>query len=64
MKDHYSLTYTREYFDDLNPKSIKVVVDPNTGRSKGFAYLEFSDQESLQKALCADGEVPKCRDVN
>jgi len=34
----------------LKPKSVKVVTKPN-GRSKGFGFVEFGDEDSQKKAL-------------
>ena len=31
--------------------SSRVVTDPQTGRSKGFAFVEMSDDEGAQKAI-------------
>jgi len=30
-----------------------IITDRNTGRSKGFGFVEFADEESAQKALDA-----------
>ncbi len=34
-------------------KSAKVIMDRETGRSKGFAFVEMSDQSECQKAIDA-----------
>lgn len=52
-----SSNFVSEYFSDLNPKSVKIGREINTGRSKGFAYLEFHDKRSLELALLIDGQV-------
>ena len=36
-----------------NVKSAKVIMDRETGRSKGFAFVEMSDQAGCQKAIDA-----------
>ena len=39
-----------------NIQHIKVVTDFNTGRSKGFAFVEFDDDTAAQAALAQDGQ--------
>jgi RNA recognition motif-containing protein len=36
-------------------RDIRIIKDPKTGRSKGLAYLEFYDQDSLLRALALSG---------
>ncbi|ALA26693.1 RNA recognition motif domain-containing protein [Piscirickettsia salmonis] len=36
--------------------SAKVITDRDTGRSKGFAFVEFQTQEQAQAALALDGQ--------
>ncbi len=36
-----------------NVTSAKVIMDRDTGRSKGFAFVEMSDQAECQKAIDA-----------
>lgn len=33
--------------------SVKIITDRDTGRSKGFAFVEMSDEEGAQKAIQA-----------
>ena len=33
----------------------KLIMDRETGRSKGFAFITFVDQQSAQDSLAADG---------
>lgn len=42
----------REYFTKYGEiESINVKTDPNTGRSRGFAFIVFNDAESLDKII-------------
>jgi translation initiation factor 4B len=46
-----------EYFGDLGIEEIRIVKDNESGRPKGYAYIQFTHREGLENALCADGEV-------
>jgi RNA recognition motif-containing protein len=46
-----------EFLGNLSIKSIRFPKEFETGRPKGFAYIEFDDRESLVKALELDGHV-------
>lgn len=51
-------TQLREYFTKFGDiESINVKTDPNTGRSRGFAFLVFSNPESIDKILCAGEHI-------
>ena len=43
-----------EFFEGLAIRTIRLPTDPD-GRSKGFAYVEFEDLESLRNSMSADG---------
>lgn len=45
----------REFFADLNPVSVRLVKDPQTGKSKGFGYCEFPSRDNLKAALDRTG---------
>lgn len=52
----YSVTDSSlsELFSEYgNVKSAKVIMDRDSGRSKGFAFVEMSDQAECQKAIDA-----------
>jgi RNA recognition motif-containing protein len=37
------------------PDSARVIVDRDSGRSKGFGFVEFSDDEQAKQALSLNG---------
>ena len=37
------------------PDSAKVITDRDTGRSKGFGFVEFSNDQQAREALSLDG---------
>ena len=37
----------------LEPKDVKVIKDKFSGRSKGFAFVEFDNADDVQKAIDA-----------
>lgn len=57
--------------DDLNEffakygsiETVKLVMDRETGRSKGFAFISFADQQAAQAALEANGADLKGRNM-
>ncbi|QIX57609.1 RNA recognition motif family protein (plasmid) [Piscirickettsia salmonis] len=56
-----NLTYSVEDRDLVERKygeviSARVITDRDTGRSKGFAFVEFQTQEQAQAALELDGK--------
>ncbi|WP_246868277.1 RNA recognition motif domain-containing protein [Piscirickettsia salmonis] len=55
------MTYSVEDRDLVERKygeviSARVITDRDTGRSKGFAFVEFQTQEQAQAALELDGK--------
>ncbi|GAA4824112.1 RNA-binding protein [Algivirga pacifica] len=34
-------------------KNVKIEMDPNTGRSKGFAYVEMEDKSAAEQAIAS-----------
>lgn len=54
----------REIFKEkgFKAKDIKIIRDKFTGRSKGFGFAEFENDEQIQKAIDSlDGEELKSR---
>lgn len=42
----------REFFEQIGPvASAKVIMDRESGRSKGFGFVEFEDEANNQKAI-------------
>ena len=44
--------------------SARIIKDRETGRSRGFAFVEFNNEESMQAALQANDEELSGRKVN
>ncbi len=40
----------------INPKEVKIITDKFSGRSKGFGFAEFDNEEDAQKAIDALNE--------
>ena len=42
----------REIFEKFGePSSVKIIMDKQSGRSKGFGFVEMDDEEAAQKAI-------------
>ena len=48
-------------FGDIN--SVKLIKDRETGRSKGFAFIDFANPAQAQAAVKLDGEEVKGRTI-
>ena len=49
----------RQLFEEHGPvENVKIVTDRDTGRSKGFAFIEMPDDESASKAMEALNGAP------
>lgn len=44
-------------FEDLNVKNIRLVMDKETDRFKGFCYVEFDSLADLEAAVNLNGEI-------
>eukprot|EP01130_Rhizamoeba_saxonica_P008670 TRINITY_DN34_c0_g1_i1.p1 TRINITY_DN34_c0_g1~~TRINITY_DN34_c0_g1_i1.p1 ORF type:complete len:385 (+),score=110.21 TRINITY_DN34_c0_g1_i1:78-1232(+) len=53
-----------EYFEELGVVETNLLFDRETGRSKGFALIEFEDKVGLENALLANGTEFKGRKLN
>lgn len=52
------------FFADCRTASIRLLTDKATKKSKGFAFVEFSDSSSLEAALGKHNQKIKGRKVN
>lgn len=44
----------REIFEKFGePSSVKIIMDKQSGRSKGFGFVEMDDEEAAQQAIDA-----------
>jgi RNA recognition motif-containing protein len=41
-----------EAFADYNPQRVRIITDRDTGKMKGFGYLEFGSVEDATKVCC------------
>jgi RNA recognition motif-containing protein len=41
----------REFFGDLQLKDVKIILDRETKRPRGFAFVEFENAEDLENAI-------------
>ena len=49
--------WLQEYFETFGElESVKLKMDPMTGRSRGFAFLLYKDIESVEKAAAEGSE--------
>lgn len=43
----------KNLFTEYNPSSVKLIIDRETGRSKGFGFVEIDSKEDALKAIQA-----------
>lgn len=48
------------HFNGCNVEDVRLMVCPKTNVCRGFAFIDFEDEESLQKALTYHGEKDPC----
>jgi RNA recognition motif-containing protein len=41
----------KNLFSDYNASNVKLIIDRETGRSKGFGFVEIDSKEEAQKAI-------------
>ena len=47
----------RQFFADYGPvTSVRIITDRDTGRSRGFGFVTFADEDSAHKAVAALNE--------
>ncbi|XP_061389659.1 ribonucleoprotein RB97D-like [Musca vetustissima] len=52
LKDYHDEEALREYFQQFGKVvSINILVDKNTGRKRGFAFVEFDDYDAVDKVV-------------
>lgn len=56
----------KAFFEEIGPvKSARVVTDRDSGRSRGFGFVEFEDEANNQKAIDSlDGKELDGRPIN
>jgi cold-inducible RNA-binding protein len=43
----------KEIFSEFNTSSVKLIIDRETGRSKGFGFVEIESKEEAERAIKA-----------
>lgn len=53
LKDEHSEEDLREYFSDFGAvTSVNIVMDKETGKKRGFAFIEYDDYDPVDKVVC------------
>ena len=53
LKEYHDEQSLKEHFQQFgNILGVKILTDKNTGRKRGFAFVEFDDYDSVDKAVC------------
>eukprot|EP01136_Pigoraptor_vietnamica_P029326 Opistho-1_new@87371 len=52
-----------DFFQGLKITNVRLVTDRETGKKRGFGYVEFGDVESLQRAVDSSGRPFMGRDI-
>ncbi|PVV02027.1 hypothetical protein BB560_003530 [Smittium megazygosporum] len=54
----------KQFFKATDPTDVRLITDKNTGKSRGFAFVELGSSEALQKALKYHGMKFNGRKIN
>ena len=53
LKDTHDEEILRDYFSQFgNVVSVNILTDKNTGKCRGFAYVEYDDYDAVDLATC------------
>lgn len=53
LKDEHNEEDLREYFSDFGAvTSVNIVMDKETGKKRGFAFIEYDDYDPVDKVVC------------
>lgn len=53
LKDEHNEDDLREYFSEFGAvTSVHIVMDKDTGKKRGFAFVEYDDYDPVDKVVC------------